>query len=93
MHTSSNIKVLIDTDGTPIIETCSKITFGSYNSSNEVQVQDFDAPQGARSESNWTPMNDAEKVDVTRLIASLARQTGITAREEVETHLHAAGLS
>jgi len=93
MHTSSNIKVLIDTDSTPIIETCSNITFGSYNSSNEVQVQDFDAPQGARSESNWTHINETERVNITRLLASFESQTGDMDREEVERHLHAAGLS
>lgn len=59
MHTSSNVKVLISTDGTPIIEKCIDIKFGSEKPDDILDVQDFDTPDAGQAQS-WTIMTDEE---------------------------------
>lgn len=59
MHTSSNIKVIIQTESTPIIEKCTSISIGQpaitnvhnngnvkndQNKGNELNILDFDRP-------------------------------------------------
>lgn len=60
MHTSTRNKVLLDTDGTPIIEKCKEIKFGTLDGSNKsLDVLDFDAPNAGQAQ-NWSALTSED---------------------------------
>lgn len=71
MHTSTNVKVVIDADSTPIIEKCKGIKFGNYNSTKDLDVQDFDSPNAGQAQT-WTRLDDTESHSIQDTVIALA---------------------
>ncbi|KAK9896947.1 hypothetical protein P389DRAFT_194595 [Cystobasidium minutum MCA 4210] len=96
MHTSSNVKVVIETDSTPIIEKCTRIKFASSLSSltkeAPLDILDFDKPDIASETRNWKMMDDEQEVkQITELRDELRRKKALMP-DEIEELLQRAGL-
>lgn len=78
MHTSHNIKVIIETESIPIIEKCKDIKFARYSSTTnkeeiiKLEIQDFDAPNNLSEQvQNWTLLDREEYDGIQAIIGTV----------------------
>lgn len=77
MHNSTDSKVIIETDGTPIIEKCEDIAFAMNSHTTDkaeataqMAIQDFDAPSAFGEVQNWTVLDREQSDGIQAMIAS-----------------------
>lgn len=106
MHTSQNVKVLIDTDSIPIIEKCKDVRFAKFTTPHDVdkeeaaltekiEIQDFDAPGNLTSEKqNWSLLDNEQYNGIQAIVGSenLGRKIGNVTSENVNKILKNLGL-